>query len=227
MKRSKLFYAAICAITSLAATAQINQTPMTAGGSQIVGNSEKAMAATGSMYLNEQFMPAKLSSNPTTILLRYNAYSDYFEMSNPQEQHTKGLPKQAGVVITFVTTGEEYTLVNYSNKEKESVNGYLNIISDTPKIKIYKKERIFLQPGMISGNSYQTSKPAMYKKAGDEFYVKIGDAAEAVYFSGKKEFAKLVPAKSKEILDYIKKNDIDVDEVPSLQKLATYMQTIL
>lgn len=227
MKQSKLFYTAIFAITSLAATAQINQTPMTAGGNQIVGNKEKAMATKGSMYLNEQFMPAKITDNPTPVLLRYNAYSDYFEMNNPQEQKSQILQKQAGKVITFVNNGEEYTFVNYINKDKEDTNGYLNIITESAKVKIYKKERIFLQPGLIADNSYQTSKPAMYKKAGDEFFIQLGNAKEAAYFSGKKELAKLAPEKSKEILEYIKTNKIDVEEVADLQKLGNYLQTIL
>ena len=226
MKQSKFFYSAMFAVASLTASAQINQTPITGGGRQIVGNSEKAMAAAGSMYINDKFLPAKLSDNATTVLLRYNAYSDYFEISHPQEQQSKALPKQAGVKITFINTGEEYTLVNYK-KDNESLNGYLNIISENPKVKIYKRERIYLQPGLVSSNSYQTSKPATYKKAGDEFFAQLGDSNEALYFSSKKEFAKLVPAKSKEILDFIKKNNIDVEEAAGLQKLATYVQTIL
>jgi hypothetical protein len=227
MKQSKLFYTAIFALTSLAASAQVNQTPLTGGGRQIIGNKEKAMATTGSMFINEQFFPAKISDNPTPVLLRYNAYSDYFEMSNPQEQSTQIVPKQAGKVITFVNNGEEYTLVNYLSKGKEVANGYLNIISESPKVKIYKRERIFLQAGTIAENSYQTSKPAMYKKASDEFYIQLADAKEASYFSSKKDIAKLAPAKSKEILDFIKTNKIDVENVSDLQKLGTYMQTIL
>jgi len=226
MKQSRLFYAAIFAFTSLATTAQINQTPMTGGGRQIVGNSEKAMEASGSMYINDKYMPAKVEGNANTVLLRYNAYSDYFDMSNPQEQTARVLPKQANEKITFITTGEEFILADYK-KDNQEHNGYLSIIIENPKVKIYKKERIYLQPGVIASNSYQTSKPATYKKANDEYFVKLGDSNEALYFSGKKEFAKLIPAKSKEILDYIKKNDVDVEEVAGLQKLADYVQTIL
>lgn len=227
MNQSKFFYAAVFAISTLAASAQINQTPMTAGGNQIVGSREKAMATTGSMYVNEQFMPAKTSDNPSPTLLRYNAYSDYFEVNNPQEQKSNILPKRAGEVITFVNNGSEYTLVNYINKNKDAVTGYLNVITNSPKVKIYKKERIYLQPGLIADNSYQTSKPAMYKRAGDEYYIQLADAKEATYFSGKKDIAKVAQGKSKEVLDFIKTNKIDVEKVSDLQKLGTYMQTIL
>lgn len=224
MKTLKLILGAAFAITTFSASAQINQTPV--HGGQIYVAKEKEMAATGTMYLEEKYMPAKVSNSDTPLLLRYNGYSDYFEVSNPQEQTVKVLPKQDDVIVTFNSTGESFILVTYVNDEGKKHTGYLNIVSDTPKVKIYKKEYIKLQAGSVSSNSYQTSKAPAYKRAKDEFYVQIGNE-EAQYFSGKKDFAKLVPGKSKEILDYIKKNSIDLDEAASLQKLADYTATLL
>lgn len=226
MKKLSLFFAAAFAITTFSASAQINQTPVHSGGGQIYAYKEKEMSATGSMYITEQYMPAKVSNNEATQLLRYNAYSDYFEVSSPQEQQVKVLPKQDGTIVTFNATGEAYTLVPYVTDEGDKHSGYLNIISSTPKVKIFKRERIYLQAGSVSSNSYQTSKAPTYRKAKDEFYVQIGNE-DAQYFSGKKGFAKLVPGKSKEVLDYIKKNSINFDEATDLQKLSDYTASIL
>jgi hypothetical protein len=227
MKRLNLLYAGLFTIVSASAFAQINQTPVHTGGGQIYATAEKALAATGSMYISENYMPAKLSNNDMTQLLRYNAYGDYFEMSNPQEQAIKQLPKQNDVTIKFVGTGETYTIANYKNEDGNAVNGYLNVIADGAKVKIYKREKVNLQPGKSSANSYQTSKAPAYKRADDEFYVKVGTAAEASFFDGKKDFAKLVPGKEKEVLEFIKKNDIDTEETADLQKLATFVETII
>ena len=224
MKRLNLFCTAFFGIASFVANAQVNQTPV--HGGQIYVQGEKALAATGTMFANDKYMPAKLSNNDKTVLLRYNAYSDYFEMSSPEEQTIKGLPKMDGVTVTFINTGEAYRLENYKNEKGESVNGYLSIISDNPKVKIFKTERIFLQPGTIANNSYQTSKAAVYKKKSAEYYVKIGNA-EAVFFDGKKDFAKLVPGKGKEVLEYIKTNKLDLENPTDLQKLAEYTGSIL
>jgi len=226
MKQSNLFYSALFAMASVSAFAQINQTPVHSGG-QIYVSKEKELAATGSMYITEAYQPAKLSNNENVMLLRYNAYQDYFEMNNPQEQSVKQLPKEKGVTITFSAGGAVYTLANYKNEEGNSQFGYLNVVADGAKVKVYKREHVYLQPGKTSANSYQSSKAASYKKADDEFYVKIGNAAEASFFESKKDFAKLVPGKEKEVLEYIKKNNIDTEKAADLQKLAAFVETII
>jgi len=227
MERLKLFGIALIGLASFSVSAQINQTPVYAGGSQIssVGG-EKALATTGSMYTNDKYMPAKLSNNDKVILVRYNAYSDHFEMNNPQEQSVRALPKIDNVSITFSHNGEVYVPVDYKNDKGESTNGYLNVISDNPKVKIYKRERVYLQQGSTPSNSYQTAKAPTYKRAADEFYVKVGDG-EITYFDGKKDFAKLVSAKSKEILDFIKTSKLNLENATDLQKLGQYTNSIL
>ena len=226
MKRLNLFCAALLGLTTLAASAQINQTPVHSGG-QIYVQAEKGLAATGSMFTSDQYMPAKASNNPgTTLLLRYNAYADLFEMSNPQEQTVKVFPKQPNVTITFSQNAESYTLDTYKTEKGETITGYLNIISDNPKIKIYKRERVYLQQGSVPANSYQTAKAPAYKRAADEFYVKVGDG-EATFFDDKKDYAKLVPGKSKEVLEFIKSNKINLENATDLQKLAEYSASVL
>jgi len=226
MKQSNLLYSALFAMASVSAFAQINQTPVHSGG-QIYISKEKELAATGSMYITDAYLPAKLSNNENIILLRYNAYQDYFEMNDPQAQSVKQLPKDKGVIVTFNASGEAYTLANYKTEEGNSQLGYLNLIADGAKVKVYKRERVYLQPGKTSANSYQAAKAASYKKADDEFYVKIGNAAEASFFESKKDFAKLVPGKDKEVLEYIKKNNIDTEKATDLQKLAAFVETII
>lgn len=224
MKKTNLIYTTAFAFTSILASAQVNQTPVHSGGGQVTVMKEKSQPATGSMFVNEKYMPAKLSNDGKTVLLRYNAYADNFEISDPQAQTVNVLPKRNDVVITFVSTGDEYTLQQYKTEKGETIEGYLNIVSQTPNVKIYKRERVFLQPESFPANSYQTYKPANYKKASDEFYLKLKDQ-DALYFSSKKDLAKLVPAKSKEILDFIKKNKLDVEKEADLQQLGTFLNT--
>lgn len=226
MKKENLIYTAALALTSLIATAQVNQTPVHSSGGQITLMKEKSQAATGSMFVNEKYMPAKVSNHDKTLLARYNAYGDTFEISEPQTGSFTVLPKQDGVTITFVGTGESYTVEQYKTKKDETINGYLNVVSETPNVKIFKRERVFLQPEVFPASSYQTYKPANYKKVEDEFYIKIKDQ-DAVYFSSKKDLAKLIPAKGKEILDFIKKEKLDIEKETDLQQIGTYINTIL
>lgn len=227
MKRINLFCTALFAVASFTANAQINQTPVHSSGNQIYVQGEKALPATGSMFISEQYLPAKASNNNgTTLLLRYNAYSDLFEVSNPQEQSVKVLPKQPNVIVTFSQNNESYVYETYKTEKGETVTGYLNIISDNPKVKIYKRERIYLQQGSVPANSYQTAKAPAYKKAADEYYVKVADG-EATFFDDKKDYAKLIPGKSKEVLEFIKTNKINVENATDLQKLAEYSASVL
>jgi hypothetical protein len=225
MKKLNLISALALAISPLFVNAQINQTPVHSGNGQIMTSAEKPMAATGSMYLNEKYMPAKVAGNDQTVLVRYNAYSDYFEMTN-SEGRPQALPKQNGLTVTLTGTGDVYSLQNYKTEKGERVNGYLNVVSENPKVTIYKREVIILQPGRVAQNSYATSKPANYKKVDDEFYVKI-NGGDAVFVSGKKDVANLVPGKSKEVLEFIKKNKIDLEKETDLQQLSGYLETIL
>ncbi|WP_294818412.1 hypothetical protein [uncultured Flavobacterium sp.] len=225
MKKFTLISALFMALSPLLLNAQINQTPIHTGGGQIMASEEKAMAATGSMYLNEKYVPAKISGNDRIIMVRYNAYSDYFEIVN-DEGRPQALPRKAGVNVTLNTTGDVYALQSYRTEDGENANGYLNVISDNAKVKIYKRDKIYLQPGKVSQNSYGTSKAPVYKKADDEFYVQVNNG-DIIFVSGKKDIANLVPGKSKEVLDFIKKNKIDVEKETDLQQLSAYMETIL
>ncbi|MGQ2982811.1 hypothetical protein [Flavobacterium sp.] len=226
MKKFNLIPAILLAFSPLFINAQINQTPVHSGGArgQIMATGEKALPATGTMYLSENFTPAKIAGNDKVILVKYNAYSDYFEMNNGER--TQALPKQPGINVTLSNTGDVYSLQSYKTEDGEQVNGYLNVVSDNSKVKIYKRERIYLQPGSTAVNSYSTSKPATYKRADDEFYVQINNG-DIVFVSGKKDIANLVPGKSKEVLDFIKKNKIDVEKETDLQELSGYIETIL
>ena len=226
MKNLNLFGTAAFVLTSALATAQIQQTPVYAGGNQVIISKEKSQAATGSMYITEKYMPAKISNYDKTVLARYNAYSDTFEVSDPIAGTTKVLPTQTDVTIAFTTTGNTYTFKQFKTKDDETKSGYLSIVSDKPNVSIYKRERVYLQPEVFPANSYASYKPANYKKVDDEYFISL-KGEDALYFSGKKDLAKLIPSKSKEILDFIKKNKLDLEKQTDVEQLGNYIAGIL
>jgi len=228
MKGFKLVYSLVFIASFAAATAQTSGQSATAygDGRTVSARKETAGATQGTQYINEKYMPAKVSNKDMPVMVRYNAYNDYFEFTTPENQAAQTLAKEQGVTITFNMNGQQYALVKYKTDKDEVVDGYLTVISDGPKVKIYKRERIYFQPEREAANSYQPAKAAAYKRADDEYYVKVGDA-EAVFFDGKKEFAKLIPGKNKEVLDYIKDNKLDVEKDTDLVKVASYIQTLI
>jgi len=226
MKKLTFILTAFASFATLIASAQVRQTVGDSDGRSLTARKEKSQPATGSMFINDKFLPAKVSGAQSTVLLRYNAYADNFEMSNPQANENKILPKDPNSDITFVSDDKKYVLADYRTEDGNTNNGYLIAVSEGAKVKIYKKERITMTQEFFPSNSYQVYKPANYKKADDEFYVKIGDK-EPAFFSSKKEFAKLVDGKNKEVLDFIKKNNIDVEKEADLVKLSAYVETLI
>ncbi|TRW26487.1 hypothetical protein FMM05_03670 [Flavobacterium zepuense] len=226
MKNLSFILTAFASLSTLVASAQYSSRVADSDGRSVTARKEKSQPATGSMFINDKFLPAKISGAQSTVLLRYNAYADNFEMSNPQANETKTLPKDPSANITFVSDDKEYVLTDYIGEDGNSNNGYLVVVSEDTKVKIYKKERVTMTQEFFPSNSYQVYKPANYKKGDDEFYVKLGDK-EPAFFSGKKEFAKLVGGKNKEVLDFIKKNNIDVEKEADLVKLSAYVETII
>jgi len=226
MKNLSFILTAFASLSTLVASAQYSTRVADSDGRSLTERKEKSQPATGSMFVNEKFMPAKISGNAAPVLLRYNGYADNFEMSNPQANETKTLPKDPNSTITFVADDKKYVLADYVKEDGNTNNGYLIVVNETAKVKIYKRERITMTPEFFPTNSYQSYKPANYKKADDEFYVKLGDK-EPVFFSGKKEFAKLVGGKNKEVLDFIKKNNINTEKEADLVKLSAYVETLI
>lgn len=224
MKNSKVVLLSAFAFTSFFSNAQINQTPVHTGNRQVEMWREKSQTV-GSQYHSEKFLPAKVSNIPGSVVLRYNAYSDYFEMSDGSAE-PKILTRDPGVTITFNGTNKAYTYVDFVSNKEGATNGYLNVIASTPKVKIYKRENIILVPEAEPGNGYQKYKPAEYKKATEKYYISVNDTP-AVEFSGRKDLLKLVPEKSKEVQNFIKENKIDLEDNAGLQKLGIYMNSIL
>jgi hypothetical protein len=226
MKRLHLFYS-ILALSSLPAVAQINQTPVHSNGNQIYTYGEEKLATQGSMYYIDKYLPAKITGSDEVVLARYNAYLDQFEISNPQAQTESVLKGEVGKDVTFTGSEITYSYVEYKNKKGEVNNGYLTAIDNGAKVKIYKSEKIYLQEGAPSKNSYQPAKPPVLKHSDAEFYVLLPGKTQAIFFDGKKDFAKLIPGKEKEVLNYIKTNKLDLENNADLLKLGAYVETIL
>ncbi|KOS07690.1 hypothetical protein AM493_17795 [Flavobacterium akiainvivens] len=225
MKRFNLLYSSLFALAAFPAVAQINQTPIHSNGNQIFTTAEEKLKTEGSMYYQENYMPAKIEGTDEIVLLRYNAYLDQFEINNQQEQTQGVIAKEADKDITF-SGGDTFAYVQYKDDKGQQVNGYLEVINNGPKVKIFKSQKIYLQPGKPSRNSYQSAKAPVLKQADAELFIQLPNSTQAVPFDGKKDLAKVV-GKEKEVLDYIKQNKLDVEKDTDLQKLATYVETII
>ena len=210
-------------VTSLNLSAQFNSSALNSGDRQVslIKNSNKA--AEGSMYLNEQFLPSKISGQQITYMLRYDAYHDYFEMTG-SDGAAKRLPANPGEQIT--TANKTYTLVDYKTSKNENIKGYLSLIYTGSKAKIYRRERVIFQAASESNNSYVQGKPAAYKRAEDEFYISVDGQPAQFLQPSRKGISKLFPDKAKQIQEFMKTNNVDLDNDEGLKKLGAFLDTI-
>lgn len=189
-------------------------------------NNKNAVDKTaGSKYFNETFLPAKIVGSNEIILVRHNAYTDDMEVSVNDE--IKIVPAETNMVINMVNGGISYEYVPYTNEKGVKKEGYLKLVSNNPKVKIYKSETVYLKPEVHPASGYDTYKPAAYTKMKDEYFIKIGDSEIKTLSLKKKAIVSIVPEKEKEIASFIKENKISFSEDADLNQLGRFINSLM
>ena len=212
-------------LTTTFATAQ--QTYVNTNGSMDYMYTKKAPSepAGGTQYFIESFNTAKIDDSKDIALVRYNAYTDEMELKIHNEIVV--LEPKEGMTIRLVNNQANYTFTQYTNEDGVASQNYLVIISDNPNLKIFKRERIYLQPEQHPQGGYQKYKAPLYKKLNPEYYIQMNDG-NIVYMSDrKKDIIDLIAGKEKEVKDFIKENKIKVSDDKDLQLLGNFMSTLL
>lgn len=226
----KLFFLSISitALVSNFAQAQINAQQTVndiATNERRFANKNAVDKTAGSKYFNETFLPAKIAGSNEIILVRHNAYSDDMEVSVNNE--IKIIPAEENMVISMTNSPTSYEYIAYTNEKGEKKTGYLKLISNNSKVKIYKSEVVHLKPEVHPASGYDTYKPATYAKSKDEYFFKVGDSEIKSLPLKKKSIVSIVPEKEKEIVTFIKENKISFSEEADLNQLGRYINSLL
>lgn len=186
------------------------------------GSNPAAAQTRGSQFFDEEFRPAK-TNDDNIIWVRYNAYYDEIQVKGENNQVTD-LAHRKDVLIR--TTDKKYTYVHtdYSNG-KENIKGYLCVVSNNEKAKIYSRPKIILREA-TDASGYDGPKPAEYVKAGISYYIKINDDGIVPMPSSKSKLAKMFPGKEVEMKQFFKDNNISFSDEKDLSKLGEFLNTI-
>jgi len=181
--------------------------------------------ATGTQYYIETFLPAKIDNAKDITLVRYNAYNDEMELKINDVINV--LQPKDNQLVTLASGKATYQYLQYVNKENVEKQNYLVVVSNTPKFKVFKKERISFIPEQQPQGGYQKYKAPQYKKLDPEYFVQVNDG-KIVYSSlKKKDITKLFPGKEKEIEQFIKEHKVDTSNEADLNQLGVYINSIL
>lgn len=150
----------------------------------------------GSIYINEDFLPAKLSNSQDQYLIRYNAYQDEMEVEkNGKSYH---LSKNLNYSINFEGINKTYQVYNYLGK-KETIPGFFVVLYNGDNISLLIKEKIKFYEEVKSKTGYDKYKPPTLKRVNDEFYIGYKNSSAKELPSKKKDILSLFASKANEI----------------------------
>ncbi len=179
----------------------------------------------GSPYLSEGFSYGKIIVDNDKIFkknLRFNAYSDVFEIKN--NGRISGLIKSKNVKVLL--NGELYQLFSYPDKGIEKDGYFVNLNPKGTKISLLlKNEKEFIEAKKAT-NSYSDNKPAkfIYKKL---YFIKKGNKLPVVEIRlSKKSVLKALKNQKQAILSFIKNNKLKLRNEKDVVKLFNYYNTL-
>ena len=188
-----------------------NQMNMTKDGSEIK-NIE------GKQYFDEDFYPVHIdgynSNNPA--IFRYNAYKDVMEFK--QNGKIYELTKIDGLVLNFPS--KKYQNLSYSY-DNINADGYLVLLVNK-KIPLYKREKIILDEGIISSNTYNDNTKKNYRKLKDLFLIKI-DNKFYKFPRSSKDLSSLPSIDTKKIDEFIKQNKLSYTKENDIIKITEFI----
>ncbi|MHB1148174.1 MAG: hypothetical protein ACYC01_11355 [Lutibacter sp.] len=177
----------------------------------------------GSIYINENFLPAKLSNSQEQYLIRYNAYQD--EMEVEKNGNSYHLSKNLNYSINFEGINKTYQVYNYLEK-KETVPGFFVVLYNGDNISLLIKEKIKFYEEVKAKTGYDKYKPPTLKRVADEFYIGYKNSSAKELPSKKKDILDLFTSKANEIESYMNENKLGFKNKEDLIKIFSYYHTL-
>lgn len=190
--------------------------------------SKKNINIEGSPFINETFLPIKLTNHEDKNLqARYNGYNGDMEVLDVTKGVVFVLNKNvADYDVTFTGMDKTYSIFNFIDEDGYISKDFFIKISTDSKVSLLKKEKVQYLGEKIATSTYDRARPAKYKRANDRYYIMLEGENAQVLPRKNKDLAKLFPDHTKDILSYIKTNKIKTSKEEGLIKLITYISTL-
>lgn len=184
----------------------------------------------GSPYFNEKFIDSKIKyfdkNLEEVFYLRYNAFSDEIEMSKNKFQNESVEIVQKNENIVCYIEDDIFLLKSYKNEIGNQKKGYLNIIFDGKKSKIYRSNRKIFMEATQARTSLERAFPARYIDE-KSYYISSKNSSEINYLKvSKKSLLKLIDSKEKKVKKFISENKIKLKNEADLIKVFEFYESI-
>lgn len=178
----------------------------------------------GTQYFNDTFKMASIAGVIDNIFVRYNANTDEVEFDKNGDVYNLIKKKE---ITTIYIKDLNYKLrhLNYTNSDKNEVNGYLVEVSKENGVSLLRRDKIIFIEAKVARNSYGEDVPAKFQKQDSEYYIELTDKKIVLFPKSKKDFIKLFPNQKDKIEDYFNKNDISFKNELKLLDLTKFIAT--
>ena len=173
----------------------------------------------GSPYLYEEFVPAKVNDIDKTLFVRFNVYDNSIEFKG-DDGKIYSMPKSNDYVIELLNgSNKVYETHEYDDDRKEIGNTFFEKVYSDDDFGLYLREIILFTPVKMAKNSFETNKPAKFKKGKADFYFQQLDIDTPTLLKlpkREKQFLKIFDEHSAAVKDFIKKEGLDLEETEDL-----------
>ena len=204
-------------------------------GFDVFGRNSTFMAVTsnndtdikGSKYIEDNFSLARISNFGNRVFnVRYNAFDDLMEFKGKDGKIYTLNKNDKSIEITFTKSNTTYRLFDYK-KNGNTLTVYFQVIT-SGKNTLLKKHNIVFIKEQRSNSGYNDNKPPQFQRLNDSYYIISSDTHNYPIKlpKNKKKFADLFANSKKDILKYIKSNQIKLNNESDLTKLFNYLNSL-
>lgn len=178
-------------------------------------------SVTGSPYIYDAFLPAKVNDYKDIVAARFDAYKNQItiQINSTKEFY---LDKKLGNKIKFINTSESYQIF-HDEKDKPE---FFKVLKANEKYSLLIRHEVKLNGGQKPKNSYDQYKPASFKRAKDKLYLSLDNKSALKVPSNKKKFYKIFQKKGNKMKEFIKKNKLNIKKQADLLKILEFYTTV-
>lgn len=181
--------------------------------------------AIGSPYIHDEYLPVRITNYENHIYYsRFNAHSGEMEVKLA-EDHIIALNNNTPFEIEFTRTGKSYKTYSYTDENNLGQRGFLAIVHQDDNFTILKKEEIQYQSASESITSYNSNKPAKYRRKADVYFLLIGERIMILPTKERKIF-NAFKQHEKKLKNYFKANKLNLKKEIDLIKIAEFIITL-
>ena len=182
----------------------------------------------GTPYIIEKFQPITLTGQgEKNFQGRYNAYNGDMEVLDVKKGVVFVLNKNmTNYDVNFKTQRKTYKSFEHKTEDGKVAHGFFVKLSDNNGVSLLKKENVKFFKEVKAVSTYDKARTAKYRRANDQYFIKINEDAAIELSTKKKDIAKLFPNKSKDILGYIKSNKLNTKDEADLIKLINHISSL-